>query len=121
MLDGVFGMTQLFLATKAMHVGSLKNIAAMQPLRSERVLTRAVLLLQEHGHLAREEILRDTRNHGLMPNAAERLKVLHLDFEEFTTIRYGPGGCIQVCPLDTPEHGTASVTLAVEPAVRVLT
>lgn len=53
----------------------------------------AVVLLQEHGHLAREEILRDPRNHGLMPDAADRLKVLHLDFEEFTTIRYRPGWC----------------------------
>lgn len=41
----------------------------------------------ENGKAAREEILRDPSNHGSVGNAAARLKVMKLDYEDFTSIR----------------------------------
>lgn len=46
-----------------------------------------VLLLQEEGQAARAEILRDPRNHGPVADAPSRLKAMHLDYEDFSTIR----------------------------------
>lgn len=43
--------------------------------------------LQEHGHTAREDVLRDQRNHGPLGGAAQRLKVMHADFEDFASIK----------------------------------
>lgn len=45
--------------------------------------------MQQHGHMVREDILADQRNHGPVGDAARRLIVLHLDYEEFSTIRWG--------------------------------
>lgn len=45
--------------------------------------------MQQHGHIVREDILADQRNHGPVRDAALRLVVLHLDYEEFPTIRWG--------------------------------
>lgn len=45
------------------------------------------MCVQEHGHLARQDILCDSRNHGVMGEAHKRLIVLQVDFEEFRTIR----------------------------------
>jgi len=43
--------------------------------------------LQEHGHIAREDILKDTRNHGPVDNPAGRLIVMQADYEEFASVR----------------------------------
>lgn len=45
--------------------------------------------MQQHGHMVREDILADKRNHGPVGDAARRLIVLQLDYEEFPTIRWG--------------------------------
>lgn len=37
--------------------------------------------------MVREEILKDSRNHGALGEAAQRLIVMHLDYEEFPTIK----------------------------------
>lgn len=48
-----------------------------------------ICAVQEHGHLAREDILKDTSVHGPVGDAANRLIVLQVDFEEFRTVRCG--------------------------------
>lgn len=40
----------------------------------------------DSGHAARQDILADTSNHGPVPDAGSRLKVMHLDYEDLPTI-----------------------------------
>lgn len=37
--------------------------------------------------MAREDILKDTRNHGPIDNAAGRLIVMQADYEDFASVR----------------------------------
>jgi hypothetical protein len=39
------------------------------------------------GHAARQDILADGRNHGPVPDAGGRLRVMHLDYEDLPSIR----------------------------------
>lgn len=41
----------------------------------------------EAAHMAREDILRDNRNHGPIGDAARRLICLHLDLEDFPSVQ----------------------------------